>query len=61
MTEKQGQEQEGKSLSERLIDAGEKMEGAGKATSSAGCGITLFVICAVVLAALATALWGVAC
>lgn len=61
MTEKQGQEQERKSFAERMVDTGEKMEAVGKGTSSAGCGVTLFVICVIILAALALAWWAFAC
>jgi len=48
-------------FAERMIAAGEKMEGAGKATSKAGCSITGFVFLAVALVVILWLLWAVAC
>lgn len=49
------------SFAERMIAAGEKMEGAGKATSKAGWSITGFVIALIVLLIIVGAIWAVAC
>lgn len=54
-------EPEKPSRAERMIAAGEKMENIGKATSSAGCGITGFVFSAVALVVILWLLWAVAC
>jgi hypothetical protein len=49
------------SFAERMIAAGEKMEGAGKATSHAGGSITVFVIALFVVLVLGLLLYAVAC
>jgi type IV secretory pathway TrbD component len=52
---------EKKSLAEKMVSAGEKMEGAGKATSSAGCGVMGFMLALFVVAVFGFLLYVVAC